>query len=112
MALIVTSLNGGDSPCLYGWQQEVVRSKTCSDLRQAAIGTFARVADRFGRSGGRAEWDKAYVADTDEAERLAQIGRRHVDAAAVHAGDEVAATGEDHQGRPVLEQGQVALRWV
>src|ERR1700730_11131037 len=99
--------NGGDSPCLYGWQ-----SKTCSDLHQAAIGTFARVADRFGRSGGRAEWDKADVADPDEAEPLAQIGRRHVDAAAVHAGDEVAATGEDHQGRPVLEQGQVALRWV
>ena len=33
--------------------------------------------------------------------------RRHVDAAAVHAGDEVAAAGDDHDRRAVLEQRKI-----
>ena len=73
---------------------------------------FTRGADRFGRAGRRADRHEADVADADETQRLAQIGRCHVDAAAVHAGDEIAAACEDYDRRPVLDEGQVALRRI
>src|SRR6266702_723604 len=88
------------------------RSETRSDIGEATMCTFACGADRLSRAGRRADRREADVADTDETERLAQIWRRHVDAAAVHAGDEIAAAGEDHNRRPVLEQGQVALHRI
>src|ERR1700724_3183312 len=90
----------------------LVRSKTRSDFGEAAVCILPRSTGRLGWAGRRADGHETHVADPDETERLAQIRRRHVHATAVHAGDEIAAAGEDHDGRPVLEQGLVALRRV
>jgi hypothetical protein len=54
------------------------------------MSVFARCSRRFDRSGRRPDEDQTPISISDEAQRLAQMRRRHVHAAAVHAGDEVA----------------------
>src|SRR6478735_7320614 len=90
--------------------RSLARSEPRSDVAEAAVCILPRGMGRLGRAGRRADGHETHVADPDEAEHLAQIRRRHVDAAAVHAGDEIAAAGEDHDRGPVLEEGLVALR--
>jgi hypothetical protein len=68
------------------------------------MGVLARAPDELSRPDA----DEADIAYADEPTRLAQVGRRHVDAAAAHAGDEIAAAGDDRDRRSVLEQRQVA----
>ena len=84
-------------------------------VRPSRPAADARLRVRCGsvrRPGGRSDRHETHVADADEAQRLAQIGGRHVDAAAIHAGDEIAAARQDHDRRPVLEQRQIALRRI
>src|SRR5947199_8742020 len=74
------------------------------------MSAFARDADRVNRPGSWTNRNEAHIADADETQRFAQIGRRHVDAAAVHAGDAIAAACLDHDRLLVLELGLVSLR--
>src|SRR6266478_991130 len=83
-------------------------SESCSQLGEAAVGALARRSDRLRRSGRRPDRHKTHIVDADKAERLAQIGRRHVDPATVHAGYEIAAACQDDDRWPVLEQRQVS----
>ena len=53
--------------------------------------------------------DEAHALDADEPQYIAQIGRRHVDAAPVHSSDEIAAAGENDDGRPVLDETPITL---
>jgi hypothetical protein len=95
-----------------GNQSQDLRHWPLRGVRAVLLRSFARGADRFSRARGRADRHEAHVADTDEAQRLAQIRRRQVDAATVHAGDEIAAAGQDHNRRPVFQQRHVSLRGI
>ncbi len=66
------------------------------------MGRLASGLDRVGWADRRPDGDEAHVRHADEAQDVAQVGRRHVDAAPVHAGNEVAAAGEGDDRRPVL----------
>src|SRR5262249_10610906 len=94
------------------WSPSWASSKSAGHLSKPAMCDFARSLNRFKRSGCRTDRHKTYVIDTDEAKRLPQIWRRHIDATSIHSGDEVAAARKDHDRRPILEQGQVSLRWI
>src|SRR5215468_4069579 len=73
---------------------------------------LARDADRLGRTCGGTDWHKTNIDNADETQRLAQVRRRHVDASAIHAGDEITAARENDHRWSILEQRKVTTHWI
>src|SRR6202047_5233037 len=84
-------------------------SEACPHPAQVTVRGLAGEPRRLRRADRWPDQRETNVADADEAQRLAQIGRRHIDASAIHAGDEIAAAGQDYDRGPVLQQRKVAL---